>query len=278
MVVEVIIQKRAAKNKFNLLDLIQDDMRYGTFDDSFLLKENDINGPIVVFDSHNICRGHEISITDDSIVLSLTLPTNENDIHFFYRHIESICKMMETNEFIRDNEKVIIDSINNFIEYDKAASINALKDMKTKIFNHTYDDMYIFGAVNPVVFGEKQIDFVDSDLQKFGNFMNQLQSIDAYYAKPSFYRRSDSSLFGIYTISNDVTSIFPKTPKPIFVKQCISNFFVSFVVDHQIKGMISFDDFLQNVDQSNEYDAEHFIITLNENYINSLIERFKTDA
>ena len=278
MVVEVIIRKKEISGKdFNLLELIYDGMRYGSYDDFFRLKEDDINGPVVIFDSKIVCRGHEISFNDESIFLSLSLPTNENDIQFFYHHIKIICKMMDTDEFIRNDEKVTLDLINNCIEIDKTSSINALKDMKAKISNGTYENMYIFGAINPVVFGIKQIEFIDCDIQKFGNFMNELQNIDAYYAKPGIYKQPDSTVFGVYILSINITSIFPQNPQPIFISQKIPNFYVSFAGDNNLKGLISYNDFLNNVDKTNEYDAEHFIITLNKSEINELLEKFKTN-
>ena len=64
--------------------------------------------------------------------------------------------------------------------------------------------------------------------------MNQLQSINAYYAKPNIYRRSDSTLFGVYVPSDDNTSILPHNSQPIFIKQKIPQFFMSFVIDDKI--------------------------------------------
>ena len=279
MGVKVIIQKKGLfEKKFSLLDLIQDGMRYGTYDDFFRLDENNINGPIAVFDSQNICRGHEIFLRDNLITLTLPLPTNENDIHFFYHHIKIICAMMGTDEFTRDGKKVNINLINTFIELDKASSIDALRDMKTKIENGVYENMCIYGALNPIVIGKKQIELIGCDLQKFGDYMNKLQSIDAYYATPNIYRRSDSTLFGVYAFSDDNTFILPQNPQPILIKQKIPQFFIGFVIDDKMKGSISYNDFLQNVDQSNEYDASHFIITLSKSEITDLLENFKTEV
>ena len=41
--------------------------------------------------------------------------------------------------------------------------------MKSIIENGVYEDMYIFGALNPIVIGKEQIELTGCDLGKFGD-------------------------------------------------------------------------------------------------------------
>lgn len=279
MVVEVTINNRGISNqKLKLLDVILQGMRYGSFDDYFRLNENKIDKSIVVFDSQKICRGHEVSLNDELILLTLNLPTNENDIIYFYHHVKCICQMIGTNVFTRDGTETSLDHIDSFIEFDKAASIHALQNMQTRINNGEFENMCIYGAINPITFGEKDLEMIESDLEKFGNYMDKLQRLDVYYARPNIYSRKDGTLFGIYVLSENITSVFPLNPQPILFQTKIPQFFVTMVMDKEPKGNVPYIDFIQNIDKSNKYDFNHFIITLGKEEISNLLENFKTEV
>ena len=136
--------------------------------------------------------------------------------------------------------------------------------------------IYLFGALNPITIGEKEISIVGNDTEKLGKLFHELQSIDAYYAAVKVYQKQDESLFGIYVLTENVLSIFPFKPG-LFMnnKLKIDKFYVSFVFDNELKGCMLYEDFMANVDITKSYDTEHFLISLNKRVMKELLEKYK---
>ncbi len=280
MAVEVTIKNKSLfKRKLNIKDLILDGIRYGIMDEAFRLEENKIGENTVLFDKQHVCRGFEVSLNNNEIFLRMPLPTSTKDIEFFYNYITKICKKLNTKKFIRENETVFIDQIEEFINFDIETSKNALKQMQTKIESEEMNNMYLFGAVNPICLGKEEIEKINNSPRNLGELLNSIQTKDVYYAKPSIYQKKDESFFGVFVLTSDVPTVLPYIPKLIMPNKEIkvNNWYLCFVVKDQMLGQIAYDDFTSNLKDEDSYDSEHFVINLNEKIIKDYLEKYRTE-
>lgn len=278
--VEVTVKSKGLfKRSLKFTDIIDNDMRYGIMDEAFRLEEGTIGENTVIFKDKNICRGYEMSINKGEVNLRMPLPTSTSDINFFYEYIKKICTKMNAKTFTRDNEVLSLGDIENCIKLDIEASEAALKKIEENINNGTYENMYIFGAVNPVALGKKEMENIKGDTTKFGILMNSLQGMDVYYAKASIYQRKDKSYFGVYVLTAEVASVLPEKPALLMNENNlkVDDWNIGFVVNEKLEGFISYKDFLKNITKDSEYDAEHFVITLDKNKMKELLEKYKVE-
>lgn len=280
MSVEVRIKNRNLfKRKININDLIFDDIRYGIMDEAFRLEENKIGENIVIFDHNHICRGFEISLNSNEVYLRMPLPTSNKDVEFFYNYIKKVCSKLKSKTFIREDTIVYLDQIDEFINIDIDASKNALKQIQDRIESKEMNNIYFFGAINPICIGKKEIDIIDNSPRKLGELLNELQTKDIYYAKANIYQRKDQTYFGIYVLSEKVPSVLPLSPKLMMPNKDIkiNDWYLCFVANEQMIGQINYSDFISNLTDEEYYDSEHFIITLDKIKMEDYLDKFKTE-
>lgn len=280
MAVEVTIKSKGLfKKNLTFKDILESNMRFGIMDEAFRLEEGKVGENTVIFKDKNICRGYEVSLKKTEVNLRMPLPTSTADINFFYEYIKKLCTKMNTKTFTRDDEVLTLDDIENCIKLDIEASEAALKNIEENIENGTYQNMYIFGAVNPVALGKKEMENIKGDTTKFGILMNSLQGMDVYYAKASIYQRKDESYFGVYVLTAEVASVLPKKPALLMNDNNIkvADWNIGFVINEELAGFISYDDFLKNIKKDSIYDSEHFVITLDKNQMKELLEKYKVE-
>ena len=279
MAVEVIIkQKSILKKEITIEDLLLENMDYGIMDENYRLSRGKIGEYTILYNTQSIQRGLEVSIKKKQINLRLPLPTGEGEITFFYEYIDKICEKFKTNTFEREGEIVNIHQNEKWIEIDKETSRKALETMNQDIEQKKYETMYLFGVYNPIAIGKRELEIIQNDIGKLGNFLHQLQSIDRYYASAKVYQKNDGNLFGLYVLTEEVVSIVPLKPS-VFMNNDIKveDWNIAFVYDNDMQGTISFDNFIKNIDTSELYDTEHFIITLSKNEMQKLIEKYKKE-
>lgn len=278
MAVEVTIKKKGFfKRKIDIPKLVFENMGYGTTDDNWRLLENEIGEPTIVFHKNILERGIEIVSEKEEILLRLPLPTGEEEIRFFYEYIEKLCKYLKVDTFFRYEEESYFDRIEDYIKWDITASISAISSMRKSIEKKEYEEMYIFGVLNPIAIGPKELDIIDDNPTKLGEFLHDLQSVDAYYAGGKVYERENGTLFGMYVLTENVKSIFPLKPLIMNDDLKLEEWYVTFCYDEDISGSISYSDFLSNVDSSEYYDASHFYITLAKEQMVELLEKYKKE-
>lgn len=109
--------------------------------------------------------------------------------------------------------------------------------------------------------------------------MHNLQSIDAYYAKANIYRRKNGTNFGIYTITENIPTILANIAKILYqnANLKVADWNICFIVENEMRIAISYNDFLNNTKDKKEYDSEHFVITLNKEKIEKLINNYKIE-
>ena len=161
-----------------------------------------------------------------------------------------------------------------FVQYDEEASIGALEDLQEKIGNDEYRRFEIFGVFNPISISLKEIQKIGNNLEQFEKYLHEIQALDVYYATSNVYRTPEEKLIGIYAIVADVPSVVPTEP---------------YVIMNQIEGVeawyvmlkkgeaIGYEDFINNLDIKDYYDANHVITVLSEAKIDELLKKYKVE-
>ena len=274
MAVDVKIkQKSLFKKKVTIKEIIElTNLSYGVCDEAYRLIPKEIGPRTILYDKNKLARGIELSLENNDIILRLSLPTTPKEIRCFYKIIETICKNFNTNTYIRNEETVQIEDNGTFIKSDEEGSIYGLKDMKDILATKEYSYMQIFGVYHPIAIGSKEIKEIDNNLENFENLLNKLQQLDLYYAAPKLYQTPDK-LIAVYAIGTEIPSIVPLKPGIISNKsKDIKDWFVFLPGNKAIK----YEDFINNVDQDNYYDANHIIVCLKEEKIKDLISKYET--
>lgn len=266
-----IKQKSLFKKKLNIEEIIKlTNLSYGVSDENYRIIQNEIGKHTLIYDKNKLARGIDISLNDTDVVLLLSLPTSPSEIRKFYEVIEIICKKFNTQNYIREEELVSIKDNEKFIKYDEEGSIAGLEDLQEKIGQNEYKKFEIFGVYNPISIGINEIKKINNNLYNLEEYLNRIQSLDVYYATPRVYRVKEK-LIGIYAIGSNIPSVVPTEP---------------YIVLNQIKGIeewyamlkegktIKYNDFINNAENKEYYDVNHIIVTLSDNEVDNLLEKY----
>lgn len=272
MSVSVKIKQRSIfKKKLNIEEIIKlTNLSYGVSDENYRIIPNEIAEHTLIYDNNRLARGIDISLDDTDVVLLLSLPTSPSEIRKFYEVIEIMCNKFNTQNYIREEELVNIKDNEKFIKYDEEGSIAGLEDLQEKISQDEYKRFEIFGVYNPISIGINEIKKINNNLYNLEEYLDKIQSLDVYYATPRVYRVKEK-LIGIYAIGPNIPSVVPTKP---------------YIVLNQIKGIeewyvmmkegktIKYNDLINNAKNKEYYDANHIIVTLSDNEIDNLLEKY----
>ncbi len=268
-----ITQKSIFKRKITIEDIINlTHLSYGTCDENYLLLPNQIANHTLIYDNNKLARGIDLSIDNDDINLLLSLPTSPSEIRTFYKVIEQICHELKVKKYTREGESVSLNDNDKFIKYDETASINGLESLQEKLNTNEHHYFELFGIYNPISIGLKEINQINNNLNNLEDYFHKIQSLDVYYATPKVYKANDQ-LIGIYVIGPNIPSVVPT--KPYIVLNQIQGIQQWYVILKEGK-TIKYDDFIANLHKQEYYDANHIIVTLNDDEINNLLDKYST--
>lgn len=270
-----IKQKSLFKKKMNLEDIIKfTGLSYGVCDENYRLNKDEIGEHTLIYDETKLARGFELWLEGSDVLLSLSLPTAPSEIRLFYSLVEKLCNEFNTKKYLREDEEAYLYEDEEFIKWDEEASIVALEDMTSKTEDE-YRCFEIFGIYNPISIGQRELQRIDCNLNNLEEYLNEIQSIDVYYATPSVYRKKDTNeLFGIYSIVADIPCVVPN--KPYIILDQIKGINYWYVMIR--KGMtVTYDDFINHISSKEYYDANHVIALLNDDEIDALIEQYSVE-
>ena len=270
-----IKQKSLFKKKMNLEDIIKfTGLSYGVCDENYRLNKDEIGEHTLIYDETKLARGFELWLEGSDVLLSLSLPTAPSEIRLFYSLVEKICNEFNTKKYLREDEEAYLYEDEEFIKWDEEASIVALEDMTSKTEDE-YRCFEIFGVYNPISIGQRELQRIDCNLNNLEEYLNEIQSLDVYYATPSVYRKKDTNeLFGIYSIVADIPCVVPN--KPYIILDQIKGINYWYVMIR--KGMtVTYDDFINHISSKEYYDANHVIALLNYDEIDALIEQYSVE-
>jgi len=270
-----IKQKSLFKKKMNLEDIIKfTGLSYGVCDENYRLNKDEIGEHTLIYDETKLARGFELWLEGSDVLLSLSLPTAPSEIRLFYSLVEKLCNEFNTKKYLREDEEAYLYEDEEFIKWDEEASIVALEDMTSKTEDE-YRCFEIFGVYNPISIGQRELQRIDCNLNNLEEYLNEIQSLDVYYATPSVYRKKDTNeLFGIYSIVADIPCVVPN--KPYIILDQIKGINYWYVMIR--KGMtVTYDDFINHISSKEYYDANHVIALLNDDEIDALIEQYSVE-
>lgn len=270
-----IKQKSLFKKKMNLEDIIKfTGLSYGVCDENYRLDRDEIGEHTLIYDEAKLARGFELWLEGSDVLLSLSLPTAPSEIRLFYSLVEKLCNEFNTKKYLREDEEAYLYEDEEFIKWDEEASIVALEEMTSKTEDE-YRCFEIFGIYNPIAIGQRELQRIDCNLNNLEEYLNEIQSLDVYYATPSVYRKKDTNeLFGIYSIVADIPCVVPN--KPYIILDQIKGINYWYVMIR--KGMtVTYDDFINHISPKEYYDANHVIALLNDDEIDALIEQYSVE-
>ena len=270
-----IKQKSLFKKKMNLEDIIKfTGLSYGVCDENYRLNKDEISEHTLIYDETKLARGFELWLEGSDVLLSLSLPTAPSEIRLFYSLVEKLCNEFNTKKYLREDEEAYLYEDEEFIKWDEEASIVALEDMTSKTEDE-YRCFEIFGIYNPISIGQRELQRIDCNLNNLEEYLNEIQSLDVYYATPSVFRKKDTDeLFGIYSIVADIPCVVPN--KPYIILDQIKGINYWYVMIR--KGMtVTYDDFINHISSKEYYDANHVIALLNDDEIYALIEQYSVE-
>ena len=249
-------------------------LSYGYSDNNYCLVFNKTNKYTILYDEKKIGRGIEINYEDNSICLSIPLPTTSHDIDIFYQLVKKICEKMGVYFIQLDEDMVAVTDIGLKAEDDKDLTMQSLRRIAEAVSTQEHRYMILFGAINPIFIGPNEIREIGDSLDGFDKMMDRLQRIDAYYARPRFYKFDDEKIHGFYFLRDNVPTTVPLNPEYPFQK--IENLH-SYLVELPDENYIPYDVFINNIGYADYYDAEHITVTLTEEKISYYAENHAVD-
>lgn len=269
-----IRQKGLLKKALPLSVILGEELNYGEFDglrtDFGKLGESEF----MAYHPKHMGRGFSVIWKEgekNGVDLRLLNPTSREEIKDFFECVERISNYWNCDLEV-DGEPVKAKEL--FTRLDDMTDFNqrVLHDMCKKIIDEG-SQLTLHSVAFPIILGREEAEtFLKYEsTDAFRDYMHQKQSIDAYYPKPNFYR-TDEGILGMYCLSEDVRSIFPKKPfvplgicdpqtgKPLEV-DIWKVFLYSGSLDSQI-GELSYDELIARLPESkvSSFDAEDILI------------------
>lgn len=249
-------------------------LSYGYSDNNYCLIFNKTAKYTILYDEKMVGRGIEVNYEDNSICLSIPLPTTSHDIDIFYKLVKKICDKMGVYFIQIDEEFVAVTDIGTKAESDKEITMQSLRRIAETVSNQEHRYMILFGALNPVFIGPNEINEMDDSIEGFDKMMDRIQRIDAYYANPRFYKFDDEKIHGFYFLRDNVPTTIPLNPE--YPYQKIENLH-SYLVELPDENYIPYDVFINNIGYADYYDAEHITVNLSEETISYFVKNHAVD-
>ena len=262
------------KGKLNIKDIINDNIGYGVRDTAYrLCKAPDNSKSFVVFNNKVLGRGIDIDILDNEIELKLPALANKEEVNLIYDLTKKICDINNIKEFEREGQNSSIDDIDVLLNTELDNVINDLETIKS--FLNNQDDGYItiFGVTNPIDISTKLIDDLDNDYDKFQEFINRIQHLDAYYSAPIIMRDKYGKRQGVFLFN-------PNKPHILPIKPVLNNAEASkdLIIDKWYigneDGLMPYDNFIEIYKSNPLYDANHIIVQLDEVDYYQLLKKY----
>ncbi len=207
-----IKQKGASIKEIGPSVILGNNLVIGYFD-GVRLGENPEEGYPVAYNPNLIGRGIGIGFGEgyQNVYLRLSFPTSSEEIDELMSIVKRVTEFCECDIEV-DDESVTIEEFESRKESFENGSMTALEQMTKAILDDTYEYLLIHGTMWALFIGKKEGELFlnNSDLSVVRDYLHEKQVIDAYYAKPMFYKDKNSGkILGMYVLSEDTRSILP---------------------------------------------------------------------
>lgn len=265
------------KKKFDIEKLLSEHMSYGVYEDAYRLEEGAKGFPTVVYDQEKIGRGVEVNVQRGKLTLDSLVPSTESDVEILFELMQRAIDLLGIKEIEFEDRKIkseLLEELKDDIKYINRLNLHILQDA---LEEDPQRSLMIYGAVQIICIGEEVVNRIGESWEEYGNYLHEVQAQDLYFAKPMFLQKEEDIL-GLYILTSGVISSLP-LKKDFLVdteETPVSKWGVGFndFFSEELLGMISYDDFLANVDTTNMLDAERFIIELNCDEMKKFLETY----
>lgn len=206
-----IKQKGLSKRSLTMSVLLGGSLSYGS-PDGPRLKPGVIEGEdFIIYDKNCISRG--ISVHYDlkkhkQIQLRLLNPTSAQEIHALYQCVGRIANFWSCALEV-DGAKTSPADFQRGLPGMLSMNERFLQISVDKILSGETEYMDFFSTMFPLTMGKEEAErFKEGGVPAFKDWLHEKQSVDAYYAQPSFFR-TDQGIIGRYAVTEDTPSIFP---------------------------------------------------------------------
>ena len=249
-------------------------LSFGYLDRDFRLTEGETAEHTILFDPERIARGIDVSVEGKAVLLRMNLPTSSYEIRTFYDLIEKICGFFKTDSYFREGEKAAPGSRDRFIWEDERTSVSGLEELKKLVDQEKTENLYLFGARNPIAIGPKEEKEIGLSLENLGSFLHKLQSMDVYYATPNVFD-VNGRMIGLFAIGPDVPSVVPGKPHIIMDQvKGIESWYAWLGGDGKT---VRYQDFIENTEHE-YYDAGHVIVKVSPGQIDRLVGQYHVEV
>lgn len=214
-----ITQKSLFKKRIPLEMILGNELSYGSFDGICLEYGKLGETEFLAYHPQHIGRGFSVQWNANetkSVTLRLLTPTSREELNDFYQCIARISSYWKCEMKVDGSptmQKEFLSNFENMVDFN----LRVLKEMCRRILSGESSNLTLYSVMFPLVIGKKEAErFVKSvDLNDFRDYMHEKQRIDAYYARPRFYRDAEE-YFGVLCLSEDVRTILPSIPRVPF--------------------------------------------------------------
>ena len=205
-----ITQKGLLKRTLPLHVITGSDLCYGT-SDGMKLKENDLSSDeIIMYHSNHISRGFSIEWTPekkDYVDLRALSPDSREGLNDFFAAIQRIASYWKC-EIEMDGNITALSELVSLIPDMQAFNETVLESVCGDILSGKKESLTLYSVMFPVVLGVPEAEKFRHDVDAFGRWLHEKQSVDAYYARPQFFR-TEVGVVGRYVVTEDCRTIFP---------------------------------------------------------------------
>ncbi len=247
--------------------------RWENLDDRF---EHIENSALSIVGEHVYGRGINININNDSSIISCSLlvPTVSVEIALFEWIVNQISNYVNAKTVLVEGEKIKIGSKLLSSELEDFALYGSMQETKENlILRCSLNPIYIESNMYDKLIRLEKTDFIT----QFENYLIEKLTCDLYYAEARGYNMRDETGHAeevkIFTITDDVDSIFPNFEKYPNFKTFITGYIASTnTYDEETLGPIDYNIFLKHIEnyKIKDYDAKHIIIKMNREQMKDL--------
>lgn len=200
--------------------LLGADMKVGIKNHANVFEETDgqEGSYFTVYRPARIGRGFGVELKNGGRTVSLYLndPSTDGDISDYYDAVFRIARFLKAKHYYNQDHEG--HSFLSKLADEKEQKIASTRSFLKGIFGK-FDNMTIFGAINPIDLQEQMIMQIrtavtdEEAMRIYADYLDQKQRQDYYYAKATLYRKGDQdAVLGVYTLTEGALSVFPVRP------------------------------------------------------------------
>ena len=194
------------------LDLFEDLEVYDLGDDIDISKAyiNDFE-QIILGKLNLTARGFSLAYNDNKYEFNILNPASIYDYKIMLLAIYKLADFLNTKEI---SDETNIYTISEFLNYDyKSDILYGLNEIDRHL---TVEHQYLMLpclTVDVAIdrFTIDELFKLDDPVVAFSNYITNLENLDAYYAKATYYKQ-DEGIIGVYTLTEGVRTVLPRRP------------------------------------------------------------------